>query len=135
MELGYLNGAGSSSGNCGKQTDGNLNGAGSSSRNSDATSRLAVGEESGDDTLGIYSMMNQVFDESSFMELEELFNSVVKNLPEDGSSTTKLVVNRRDTKTQVKQKKRKLPATASNASPETNQKKKKRILQTEIVCL
>ena len=74
-----------------------LNGAGSSSRNSDATSRLAVGEESGDDTLGIYSMMNQVFDESSFMELEELFNSVVKNLPEDGSSTTKLVVNRRDT--------------------------------------
>jgi hypothetical protein len=102
-----------------------LNGAGSSSGNSDATSNLAVGEQTDGDTYGIYSMMNQAIDESSVMELEELFNSVVKNLPEDDFLSTKTVVNGRAEKTKVKKKKRKLPATASNASLETNQKKKK----------
>ena len=104
-----------------------LNGAGSSSGNSDATSNLAVGEQTDGDTDGIYSMMNQAIDESSVMELEELFNSVVKNLPEDDFSSTKNVVNGRAEKTKVKKKKRKLPAIASNASTETNQKKKKDI--------
>eukprot|EP00943_MAST-04B_sp_MAST-4B-sp1_P001317 g1317.t1 len=107
-----------------------LNGAGSSSGNSDATPPLAVewqqgGEQSNSDTNGIYSMMNQVIDESSVIELEELFNSVVKNLPVDDSSSSNIVVNKGAAKTQLKQMKRKTPATTSDASPETNRKKKK----------
>ena len=93
-----------------------LNGAGSSSGNSDATPPLAVewqqgGEQSNSDTNGIYSMMNQVIDESSVIELEELFNSVVKNLPVDDSSSSNIVVNKGAAKTQLKQMKRKTGCT------------------------